>query len=50
VDGKVTNLLGCHADISAGGANWDMESGIGRVRVDHTYNSTDLVKDIIQVA
>jgi radical SAM superfamily enzyme YgiQ (UPF0313 family) len=50
VNGKVTNLLGCHIDIYAGGANWDMDSGIARARVDVTSNVVDLAKDIIHAA
>lgn len=49
-DGKVTNLLGCEIGISSGGANWDMDSGIARARVDMSYNAAGLAPDIIQVA
>jgi hypothetical protein len=50
VDGRVTNLLGCEIGINSGGANWDMDSGIARARVDMSYNAAGLAKDIIQVA
>ncbi len=50
VDGLVTALLGCDVAMSSGGANWDMDSGIARARVDLVYNSLRLADNIIHVA
>ncbi|GAG96507.1 unnamed protein product, partial [marine sediment metagenome] len=33
-DGWVTDMLGCELELSSAGVNWDMDSGIGRARVD----------------
>ena len=50
VNGSVTNLLGCDISISAVGANWDMDSGVARARVDTHRVASGLSEDIIHVA
>ncbi|MCB1690399.1 MAG: radical SAM protein [Halioglobus sp.] len=50
VDGLVTKLLGCDVGMSSSGANWDMDSGIARARVDMVYNASGLADNIIHVA
>ncbi|CAA0121725.1 Hopanoid C-3 methylase [Halioglobus japonicus] len=50
VNGSVTKLLGCDIEISSGGGNWDMVSGIARARVDMQHVASGLSGDIIHVA
>ena len=51
VNGTATNLLGCSTNMAAAGANWDMDSGIERVRIAATHNPAELPSDdIIHVA
>jgi radical SAM superfamily enzyme YgiQ (UPF0313 family) len=45
INGMVTQSLGCRLDINAGGVNWDMDSGIGRARVDMDFNSSYFLKE-----
>ena len=50
VNGTVTKSLGCPMDINSSGVNWDMESDLGRARVNMDFNPAFLVQDdIIQV-
>jgi hypothetical protein len=46
--GAVTRMLGCDLEMSSLGVNWDMDSEIGRARVDQDFNVFNH-DDIIQV-
>ena len=51
VNGSATNLLGCSTIMAAAGANWDMDSGIERVKLEVVRNHAELPsEDIIHVA
>lgn len=47
--GWVTKMLGCDLELSSAGVNWDMNSGVGRARVDQDFDSAWQSEDIIQV-
>jgi len=47
--GSVANSLGCDIEMTSNGVNWDMDSGIGRARVDQEFNPAWQSEDIILV-
>jgi hypothetical protein len=48
-DGWVTDMLGCDLELSSAGINWDMDSGVGRVRVDQDFNPAWEPEEIVKV-
>lgn len=49
VAGSVTSMLGCDVEMSGNGVNWDMDSDIGRARVDQAFNPAWQSDDLVQV-
>lgn len=47
--GWVTSMLGCDLEQSSNGVNWDMDSGIGRARVDQDFTSAFREEEIVKV-
>jgi len=47
--GSVANSMGCDIEMTSNGVNWDMDSGIGRARVDQEFNPAWQSEDIILV-
>ena len=48
-DSSVANTLGCDVEMSSNGVNWDMDSGIGRARVDQEFNPAWESDNLVQV-
>lgn len=47
--GWVTRMLGCDLELASNGVNWDMDSGIGRARVDQDFTPAWQAEEIVKV-
>jgi radical SAM superfamily enzyme YgiQ (UPF0313 family) len=48
-EGCVADMLGCDIELSSAGVNWDMDSSIGRARVDQNFNPAWEAEEVVQV-